>query len=68
MYPSEIAAPMTEDDTKVGSIPATVIPAMRKGAEMDMAGVILGMVSRAGAYYNGELNFYLVEEKNCVAN
>lgn len=47
---------ISDDDSKFGSVPANVIPATRKGTEMDMAGVILGMVSRAGAYYNGESN------------
>ncbi|KAE9971159.1 hypothetical protein EG328_005813 [Venturia inaequalis] len=53
LYPSEMTAPISDDDSKVGSISASVIPATRKGTEMDMAGVILGLVSRAGAYYNG---------------
>ncbi|QDS74439.1 hypothetical protein FKW77_006277 [Venturia effusa] len=53
LYPSEMVSPISEDGSKVGSIPATVIPATRKGTEIDMAGVILGLVSRAGAYYNG---------------
>jgi len=30
-----------------------MIPAGRKGSEEDMAGTILGLVSKAGAYYNG---------------
>lgn len=53
-----MVAPISDDDSKVGSIPASVIPAMRKGTELDMAGVVLGLVSRAGAYYNGELLWY----------
>jgi hypothetical protein len=42
-----------EDGTKIGSIPASIIPATRTGSEVDMAGVVLGLVGRAGAYYNG---------------
>ncbi|TID21557.1 NAD(P)-binding protein [Venturia nashicola] len=55
LYPSEMVAPISDDDSKVGSISANVIPATRKGTEMDMAGVILSLVSRAGAYYNGSV-------------
>lgn len=47
---------ISEDDSKVGSVPASIISATRKGTELDMAGVVLGLVSRAGAYYNGESN------------
>lgn len=63
-----MTAPISDDDSKVGSISASVIPATRKGTEMDMAGVILGLVSRAGAYYNGELKFHVLDEKGSVAD
>jgi hypothetical protein len=57
VYPSEVSHPLqgVEDGTKVGSIPASVNPATRTGSEMNMAGVVLGLVSRVGAYYNGRV-------------
>ena len=55
MYPSEMSTPLSgvPDATKEGTIDKNVIPATRQGSEKDMAGVILSLVSKAGAYYNG---------------
>jgi len=59
LYPSEMTLthpalqqrdkPITEE----GSLPAEVVPAQRSGTEEDMAGAILFLMSRAGAYMNG---------------
>ncbi|KAL8860881.1 MAG: hypothetical protein Q9178_002636 [Gyalolechia marmorata] len=52
-YPSELAWPIIG----TGVFPKEKIPAERVGSEEDMAGTILYMTSRAGAYLNG--NFQL---------
>lgn len=39
--------------TKDGAFHSILIPATRSGDEQDMAGVILWLCSRAGAYLNG---------------
>lgn len=38
-----------------GLIPQKIIPAGRAGSKEDMAGAILYLVSRAGAYVNGNV-------------
>ncbi|KAL8686039.1 MAG: hypothetical protein Q9224_005573 [Gallowayella concinna] len=51
LYPSELAAPIIG----TGVFPKEKIPAERVGSEDDMAGSILYMTSRAGAYLNGNV-------------
>merc|ERR1711939_869819 len=49
LFPSELAAGIIGD----GVFPRSVIPLERVGTEEDMAGVILFLTSRAGAYLTG---------------
>ncbi|KAL8945882.1 MAG: hypothetical protein Q9222_007641 [Ikaeria aurantiellina] len=49
LYPSELSAPIIGN----GIFPKEKIPAERVGSEEDMAGCILYMTSRAGAYLSG---------------
>ena len=49
MFPSELAAGIIGD----GVFPRSVIPLERVGTEEDMAGVMLFLTSRAGAYLTG---------------
>lgn len=51
LYPSELSAPIIGD----GVFPKHKIPAERVGTEEDMAGCILYLTSRAGAYLNGNV-------------
>ncbi|KAL8864825.1 MAG: hypothetical protein Q9174_007206, partial [Haloplaca sp. 1 TL-2023] len=51
LYPSELSAPIIGD----GVFPKEKIPAERVGTDEDMAGSILYMTSRAGAYLNGNV-------------
>ncbi|KAI4100542.1 MAG: hypothetical protein L6R37_005409 [Teloschistes peruensis] len=51
LYPSELSAPIIGD----GVFPKDKIPAERVGTEEDMAGCILYLTSRAGAYLNGNV-------------
>ncbi|GAB1315958.1 Rhamnolipids biosynthesis 3-oxoacyl-[acyl-carrier-protein] reductase [Madurella fahalii] len=59
LFPSEMAAPIVEaaggSMTGGGTIPVdkSVVPAGRMGDDVDMAGQILYLASRAGAYLNG---------------
>ncbi|KAI9800937.1 MAG: hypothetical protein M1833_003074 [Piccolia ochrophora] len=57
LYPSELAAPIIgdRDVTVVGAFTKDHIPAERAGTEEDMAGAILFLASRAGAYCNGNV-------------
>ncbi|KAH7020867.1 uncharacterized protein B0I36DRAFT_376998 [Microdochium trichocladiopsis] len=49
LYPSQMSAPIIAK----GGIGRDMIPLMRPGDEQDMAGTILYLASRAGAYCNG---------------
>ncbi|KAI1651217.1 NAD(P)-binding protein [Daldinia loculata] len=49
LYPSEMSAPIIEK----GGIGKDMVPLERAGDEKDMAGAILYLASRAGAYCNG---------------
>ncbi|PBP15878.1 short chain dehydrogenase [Diplocarpon rosae] len=51
LFPSDLAAGIIGD----GVFPRTVIPLERTGTEEDMAGVILFLTSRAGAYLTGNV-------------
>jgi len=55
VFPSELSAPLLagKEPTKEGAFPKSFIPAQKTGDEQDMAGTILYMASRAGAYCNG---------------
>jgi NAD(P)-dependent dehydrogenase (short-subunit alcohol dehydrogenase family) len=55
VFPSELSAPLLagKEPTKEGAFPKSFIPAEKTGDEQDMAGTILYMASRAGAYCNG---------------
>lgn len=68
LYYSELAAPVFEKmglvggaegesgkGTKEGSFPREAIPQTRAGGEEDMAGVVLWMCGRAGAYLSGNV-------------
>ncbi|KAF3062355.1 Rhamnolipids biosynthesis 3-oxoacyl-[acyl-carrier-protein] reductase [Daldinia childiae] len=49
LYPSEMSAPIIEK----GGIGKDMVPLERAGDEKDMAGAVLYLASRAGAYCNG---------------
>lgn len=51
VYPSELAATIIGN----GVFPKEKIPAERVGTQEDMAGCILYLTSRAGAYCNGSV-------------
>jgi len=53
LFPSEISAPLGL--TPGMTVPSTLIPAKRTGDEQDMAGLVLFLTSRAGAYINGTI-------------
>jgi len=55
IFPSELSAPLLvgKEPTKEGAFPKSFIPAEKTGDEQDMAGTVLYMASRAGAYCNG---------------
>ncbi|KAH6702640.1 short chain dehydrogenase [Verticillium dahliae] len=54
VFPSEMAAPIVKLYTGDGQdMPKAMIPMQRMGDEQDMAGVLLFLASRAGAYCNG---------------
>ena len=56
---SDLAAPLFAhargDPTKTGAFDKSQFPSERIGSEEDMAGTILYMASRAGAYLNGNI-------------
>lgn len=51
LFPSELAAPVIGD----GVFPKEMIPMQRMGTEEDMAGCILWLASKAGAYISGNV-------------
>lgn len=51
VFPSELASGIIGD----GVFPRTAIPLERVGTEEDMAGAILFLTSRAGAYVTGNV-------------
>ncbi|KAE9963653.1 hypothetical protein BLS_009092 [Venturia inaequalis] len=55
LFPSELSAPLLQgkDGTKEGAFPKSFIPLQKTGDEQDMAGTILYLASRSGAYLNG---------------
>jgi NAD(P)-dependent dehydrogenase (short-subunit alcohol dehydrogenase family) len=57
LYPSEatgeIMGVTAEGTGKPGSLPIQINPALRSGSAEDMAGAILFLTSRAGAFLNG---------------
>ncbi|MCJ1305796.1 hypothetical protein MMC08_008612 [Hypocenomyce scalaris] len=57
LYPSEMTAERfkDEDGGKEGSVSADFIPATRAGREEDMAGTVLFLCSKAGAYLDGNV-------------
>lgn len=61
LFPSEMSAPIVEayggDASKGGLIPLdkSVVPVGRMGDSQDMIGTVLYLVSRAGAYLNGNV-------------
>ncbi|KAF2428879.1 short chain dehydrogenase/reductase family [Tothia fuscella] len=57
MYPSEMSTPLSgvKDGTQEGAIDPKIIPETRTGKEEDMAGVILFLAGKAGAYNNGSI-------------
>lgn len=60
LYHSEMSAPVfqqrgIESGQEEGKFDRNVIPATRSGLEEDIAGLILWLWSRAGAYINGNV-------------
>jgi NAD(P)-dependent dehydrogenase (short-subunit alcohol dehydrogenase family) len=57
VYPSEMSTPLSgvKDATEEGSIDPKMIPETRTGKEEDMAGIILFLAGKAGAYNNGAI-------------
>lgn len=55
VYPSEMTETAVEAADKAGGWPKEVIPEQRAGDNQDMAGAVLFLVSRAGAYVNGNV-------------
>lgn len=63
VFPSDMSAPLLtpfkisrdKEVTEEGAFARSYIPAERAGSEEDIAGIILYMVSRAGAYLNGSV-------------
>ncbi|KAI9883889.1 MAG: transcriptional repressor general negative regulator of transcription subunit 4 [Watsoniomyces obsoletus] len=55
LFPSEMSAPLLgdKDMTVFGSMPKEWLSSQRAGSELDMAGTILYMASRAGGYIDG---------------
>jgi NAD(P)-dependent dehydrogenase (short-subunit alcohol dehydrogenase family) len=68
VFPSELASSLISnskaDPREEGSFEKSYIPAERTGDEEDMAGTVLYIASRAGAYLNGNVlmivSFYLL--------
>ena len=60
VFPSEMAAPIVKlygssVDGRPATVPKEMVPMKRMGDEQDMAGAILYLASRAGAYCNGNV-------------
>jgi NAD(P)-dependent dehydrogenase (short-subunit alcohol dehydrogenase family) len=56
VYPSEMTAANLAKEANLKPVyPASVIPEQRMGDEQDIAGAILFLASRAGAYCNGNV-------------
>ncbi|KAF2111441.1 hypothetical protein BDV96DRAFT_582163 [Lophiotrema nucula] len=57
VYPSDMSKGLMGNDdlTKLGSVAPEVIPLTRAGTEEDAGGALLFLVSRAGAYINGNI-------------
>jgi NAD(P)-dependent dehydrogenase (short-subunit alcohol dehydrogenase family) len=55
VYPSEMTSELMEKKFPDGKFPKTFVPLERAGTVEDMAGTILYMTSRAGAYLNGNV-------------
>ena len=63
VFPSNMSAPLLtpfkiakdKEITEDGAFARSYLPAERAGSEEDMAGIILYMVSKAGAYINGSV-------------
>lgn len=57
LYPSEMTSDIFAeiDGWEEGSMPPEQIPAKRAGREEDMAGVVLFLCSKAGAYLDGNV-------------
>lgn len=55
IYPSELSTPLShvQDGTKDGAVETTMIPEGRTGKLEDMAGIVLFLAGKAGAYNNG---------------
>lgn len=55
VYPSEMADGHLQKHFPDGVMPKSFVPAERAGTIEDMAGAILYLTSRAGAYLNGNV-------------
>lgn len=55
VFPSEMSAPIAKLYSADGSVPKEMVPMQRMGDTQDMAGVMLYLASRAGAYCNGSV-------------
>lgn len=68
VFPSDLASSLISnskaDPREEGSFEKSYIPAERTGDEEDMAGTVLYIASRAGAYLNGNIlmivSFYIL--------
>lgn len=59
VFPSEMSEPIVKlfagETGELGPVPETLVPVGRLGDEKDMGGTVLYLVSRAGAYTNGDV-------------
>jgi NAD(P)-dependent dehydrogenase (short-subunit alcohol dehydrogenase family) len=56
VFPSDMSAAILPPGGQDGTIDRGIVPLGRIGDEVDMAGQILYLASRAGAYLNGSIN------------